>query len=178
MLGIKSDARIIFEEEFTRQVRRTGWRIFAAAIPILLLLAAFVAPLIADALSDDDESLGSKDLIGYIDNAGITDSLEDIPGIIRISDLDVGTKSLAEGNIEGLFVISSDYVVTGEIDWYRITGGLASEDGTGDIFRNVLRAAVADESLEPELVARILQPASYTLFSIDEEGRPEASGTL
>jgi ABC-2 type transport system permease protein len=178
MLGIKSDARIIFEEEFTRQVRRTGWRIFTAAIPILLLLAAFVAPLIADALSDDDESLGSKDLIGYIDNAGITDSLEDIPGIIRISDLDVGTKSLAEGNIEGLFVISSDYVVTGEIDWYRITGGLASEDGTGDIFRNVLRAAVADESLEPELVARILQPASYTLFSIDEEGRPEASGTL
>jgi ABC-2 type transport system permease protein len=178
MLGNTTNARIIFEEEFTRQVRRIGWRLFTFGIPIILLIIAFIVPVILDAFSDDDEDTGVGELIGYVDNAGITDSLDPLPGLIRISDLDLGTQSLADGNIEGLFVIPADYVDTGEVDWYRITGGLASEDGTGDVFRDVLRAAVADESLDPVLVARILQPASYTLFTIDEEGRSEASGTL
>lgn len=45
------DALIIFEEEFRRQIRRMGWRIFTAGIPVLLLIATLVVPFVVDAVS-------------------------------------------------------------------------------------------------------------------------------
>ena len=50
-------------------------------------------------------------------------------------------------------------------------------DETGDAFFILLRAEIADESLSPDQVLRIVAPAEYTLFSIDDEGRPESSGS-
>ena len=167
MLGNTTNARIIFEEEFTRQVRRFGWRLFTFGIPIILLIIAFIVPVILDAFSDDDEDTGVGELIGYVDNAGITDSLDPLPGLIRISDLDLGTQSLADGNIEGLFVIPADYVDTGEVDWYRITGGLASEDGTGDVFRDVLEPRLLTNRSIPCLWhASFNLPATHCLRSM------------
>ena len=48
MLGVTSDAGVIFEKEFRRQLKRTIWRIFTVLIPALLLIAAVVAPIVAD----------------------------------------------------------------------------------------------------------------------------------
>ena len=65
MLGITSDAGVIFEEEFRRQLRRTGWRIFTLLVPVLLLIAAVVAPLVADRFSGEGSGQAR---IGYVDN--------------------------------------------------------------------------------------------------------------
>ena len=48
MLGVTSDAGVIFEEEFRRQLKRTSWRIFTVLISALLLIAPVVAPIVAD----------------------------------------------------------------------------------------------------------------------------------
>ncbi len=170
-----ADVGIIFEEEFRRQVRRTGWRIFTFGVPVLLLIAMVVVPIVFDAFSGRERS---DRLIGYVDNTGITDSLAVLPGIARFADLNSGTKSLAEGNIKALFVIPADYISNGQVDWYRHGSGLASEDSSGAVFQGLLRAAVADESLAPDLVARVVAPAEYTLFSVDDDGRPESSGSV
>ncbi len=63
MLDRTADARIIFEEEFRRQLRRPGWRIFTVGIPIIMLLVAFVVPVVLDAF-DDDEGESVENLIG------------------------------------------------------------------------------------------------------------------
>jgi ABC-2 type transport system permease protein len=178
VLGNTTNARVIMEEEFRRQIRRPGWRIFTVGVPILLLIVAYVVPVIADVFTGDDDGEKVGELVGYIDNSGVTESLGDVPGLVRIDELDIGTKSLADGNIAALFVIPADYVTTGRVDWYRENAGIASEDATGDAFLKVLRAAVADEGLTPEQVARVLQPASYVLFTVDDEGRPESSGSI
>jgi ABC-2 type transport system permease protein len=178
MFDRTANARIIFEEEFKRQTRRIGWRAFTVGVPLVMIIVAFLVPLVIDALSDDDDNIGSGLKIGYIDNSGVTDSLAAIPGLVRMSGLDTGTQALVDEEIEALFVIPADYISTGNVDWYRKGSGLASEDNTGDAFHNVLRAAVADEGLSEEQVARILQPASYTLFKVDDQGRPDSSGTL
>ncbi len=65
----------------------------------------------------------------------------------------------------------------GNVDWYRKGSGLPMGDETGDAFFILLRAEIADESLSPDQVLRIVAPAEYTLFSIDDEGRPESSGS-
>jgi len=177
MFGKNADARIIFEEEFTRQLRRTSWRIFTFGVPLLMLIGAFIVPLIVDQFSGSGDS-GSADAIGFVDNSGIADSLPPIPGLTRMSGIDTGTQALVDDEIKALFIIPDDYVVTGEVDWYRRGQGLATEDNTGDAFRNVLRMAVADEGLSDEQVARVLSPASYNLFKVDDQGRPDSSGSL
>jgi ABC-2 type transport system permease protein len=174
MLGIASDAGIIFEEEFRRQLKRTGWRIFTVLIPLLLLIAAVVVPIIADRFTGDGDE---PDLLGYVDNSGITDSLGTIPGATRFADLGTGTSSLADESVKSLFVIPADYIETGNVDWYRTGSGLIASDDTGDAFHGLLRAAVADESLTPEQVLRVVAPAEYTLFTVDDEGRPESGGS-
>jgi ABC-2 type transport system permease protein len=178
MLGNTANARVIFEEEFKRQIKRTGWRIFTVGVPLVMLIVAFLVPRVIDTLSGDDDGIGSGDQIGYLDNTDLTESLGRIPAVVRIDNLADGTRLLGSEEIKALFVIPADYIETGRVDWYRKSSGLASEDSTGDGFFNFLRAAVADESLEPELVARILNPAEYVLFTVDDEGRTESSGTL
>ena len=174
MLGVTSDAGVIFEEEFRRQLKRTSWRIFTVLIPVLMLIAAVVVPIIADRFSSGD---GGGDLIGYVDNSGITDSLGDVTGATRFADLNSGIASLADDSVKALFVIPEDYIAAGGVDWYRKGSGLAAGDETGDAFFNLLRAGVADESLTPDQVLRIVAPAEYTLFSVDDEGRTESSGS-
>jgi hypothetical protein len=90
-----ANARIILEEEFKRQTRRIGWRVFTVGVPLVMIIVAFLVPLVIDALSDDDDEIGSGLKIGYIDNSGVTDSLE------------------------ALFVIPADYISTGNVDWYH-----------------------------------------------------------
>ena len=176
MFARSTDARIILEEEFRRQIRRTGWRVFTIGVPIVLLIAAFIVPIAVNAFSNEDGV--DEDQIGFVDNSGITDSLASFPGLTRFDGLDAGTQSLAHGDLKALFVIPPDYVSTGHVDWYRKSSGLATGDSASDAFRNVLRAAIADESLPPEKVARILEPAEYTVFTVDDEGRPESSGSV
>ncbi len=175
MLGVTSDAGIIFEEEFRRQLKRTSWRIFTVLIPALLLIAAVVAPIVADRFSGEG---GGQELIGYVDNSGITDSLGVVPGATRFADLNSGIDSLADDSVKALFVIPEDYIATGRVDWYRKGSGLTTGDETGDDFHGLLRAAIADESLTPDQVFRVVAPAEYTLFSVDDDGRPESGGTV
>jgi ABC-2 type transport system permease protein len=178
MFGKTANARIIFEEEFFRQLRRTSWRIFTFGVPIIMLLVTYVVPLVVDTFSSDDDSTLGGNSIGYVDHSGVTDSLDAIPGLMRMSGLDSGTQALVDEEIKALFVIPDDYVVTGEVDWYRRGSGLAAEDNSGDAFHYVLRMAVADSGLSDQEVARILQPATYTLFKVDDQGRPDSSGSL
>jgi ABC-2 type transport system permease protein len=95
-----------------------------------------------------------------------------------MSGLDVGTQALADDEIRAFFVIPEDYVETGSVDWYRRGSGLAAEDSSGDAFFNVLRMGVANSGLSEIEVARILQPATYSLFKVDELGRPDSSGSI
>jgi ABC-2 type transport system permease protein len=178
MPGKLANANIIFEEEFKRQIRRMGWRAFTFGVPIIMLIVAFIVPLVIDAFSDDDDSGNIGATIGLIDHSGVTDSLGAVPGLILFTDLNTGTQALVDEEIKSLFVVPADYVATGEVDWYRRGSGLAAEDSTGDAFINVLRSAVADEGLSDDLVGRVLEPASYTLFKVDEQGRSDSSGSL
>ena len=46
MFDRTANARIIFEEEFKRQTRRIGWRAFTVGVPLIMIIIAFVVPLV------------------------------------------------------------------------------------------------------------------------------------
>ena len=105
MLGNTANARVIFEEEFKRQIKRTGWRIFTVGVPLVMIIVAFLVPRVIDTLSGDDDGIGSGDQIGYLDNTDLTESLGRIPGVVRIDNLADGTRLLGSEEIKALFVI-------------------------------------------------------------------------
>jgi ABC-2 type transport system permease protein len=143
-----------------------------------MLIVAFIVPLVIDAFSDGDDGANNVDSLGYVDNSGITESLEAIPGLTRLDGLDTGIQALVDDRVKSLFVIPPDYIETGEVDWYRKNSGLAAEDNSGDAFHNVLRAAIAGNGLSEEQTLRVLQPATYSLFKVDDMGRPDSSGSV
>jgi len=46
MFDRTANARIIFEEEFKRQIRRIGWRIFTVGVPLIMIIVAMVRRLV------------------------------------------------------------------------------------------------------------------------------------
>ncbi len=151
------DALIIFEEEFRRQTRRIGWRIFTAGVPVLLLIATLVVPFIVDTVSGDGDS--RTGVIGLVDDSGVTYSLGEIPGIQRFDSVEVGLGSISDNRIKNLFHVEADYLANGSVDWYRQGSGLNEDESAEFAVRNLLRIAIADESLNDQELARLADPA-------------------
>lgn len=170
------DALIIFEEEFRRQTRRIGWRIFTAGVPVLLLIATLVVPFIVDAVSGDGDSrIG---VIGLVDDSGVTYSLGEIPGIQRFDSVEVGLGSISDNRIKNLFHVEADYLANGSVDWYRQGSGFNEDESAEFAVRNLLRIAIADESLNDQELARLADPARIERFSVDSDGSFEKGGDI
>ncbi|MGB1749049.1 MAG: hypothetical protein ACPHK0_04650, partial [Dehalococcoidia bacterium] len=170
------DALIIFEEEFRRQIRRMGWRIFTAGIPVLLLIATFVVPFLVDVVSGNGDS--NTGLIGLVDDSEVTNSLGDIPGIQRFDSVESGLSSISDSRVKNLFHVEADYLENGSVDWYRKGSGLNEDESSEFAIRNLLRVAIADESLNYQELARLADPARIERFSVDSDGSFEKCGDV
>jgi len=87
MRGPSRELRVIFAEEFRRQTRRGGFFFFAVLIPLLMLIAIPVTPLIVNLLEDDSPAdTGVEYGDGWNDESvtgpyrGIVEADYDIPG--------------------------------------------------------------------------------------------------
>ena len=96
MRGPSPELRVIFAEEFRRQVRRGGFAFFAVLFPLLMLIAIPVTPLIVNLIEDD--SPADTGVVGG-------DGWNDAPA------------ELETWRYRG--IIEADYDITAEEDWLR-----------------------------------------------------------
>ncbi len=130
MPGLPYELRVIFAEEFRRQIRNKGFMFFTVLIIVLMVGAIPVAPVVVDLLKGATEegpaeegggggpSLG----YGYVDSAGILPDdlpLEGPPK--RYGDRDEGILAVRNGEIDTLFVLPPDYIASGRIEDYWTT---------------------------------------------------------
>ena len=54
MRGPSAEFRIIFSEEFRRQVLRPGFAFFAVLIPFLMVIAIPLTPFVVDLIEEDN----------------------------------------------------------------------------------------------------------------------------
>ena len=94
MRGPSPELRVIFAEEFRRQVRRGGFAFFAVLFPLLMLIAIPVTPLIVNLIEDD--SPADTGVVGG-------DGWNDAPA------------ELETWRYRG--IIEADYDITAEEDW-------------------------------------------------------------
>jgi len=170
--GSSSATWIIFAEEFRRHIRSGGYIFFTVAIPILMIAAVWVVPLIQEAISSEaptsDVDLGR---IGFVDNSGILSGLETQNGPFRYETLSEGLAAIEREEIASLYIVAEDYIESGKVEQYAaFIGRFPSNWVDESVFRNLLTTGLVTGQLDPALMARLAEPASFENFRVEDDG--------
>jgi len=176
--GPSPELRVIFAEEFRRQLRRPGFTLFTVLLAALMLIAIPVTPLVVNLIEDDStadtgvvDEVPLKE-IGYVDAAGVLPDPGQ-QGWPRLYDNRAGgIQAVRQGEIDTLFILPADYLESGEVEEYEPAGvgrNLWGSPAEWD-FEGFLRAQLTAGQLEGDLLARILNPASYQRFEVEVDG--------
>ncbi len=135
--------------------------------------------------------------IGFVDNSGILTGVPEQEGLSRYDTIDEGLDTYKQGKIETLYVINKDYLETGEViqyadfktlfesnwsdeeafRWYVLYPQLKARQDSqldADLInqRTLIEEQITEQlaQLDPDLIARVAQPAIYTNFKVEEDG--------
>ena len=159
------EARIVFEEEFRRNIRRRAWQITTVIVPLALLIALVAIPAIRSITASDEEPKP----IGYMDLSGeITEG--QFPELAAFASVVAGIRALVDGDIEDFFVVPADFLKSGEIEWLTNRSGIFAGDDNRARFDRFLTVSVVAERLEPDVLNRVLSGSSFTRVRVADDG--------
>lgn len=171
MLEISPETQVILVEEFRRQIRRRSWQILTLLVPVALLIALLVVPLIRNAVTTDDPTTPLS-RIGYVDDADIVlefaIDIDNRP--IQYRDAESGIQGLQREDVDAVFVILEDYLETGDVQWLRLDTGFLSDDSLASLFREFLTVELIAGFVEPGILSRVVRPANFTVYDVSDDG--------
>ncbi len=163
-----AEAKIVFTEEFRRAIGRRIWLIITGLVPAILLVLLIVVPIVRS-LADDDEDEPESKPIGYVDLSGEL-SEADFPNLTRFDTREGGIDAIVAGDIEDLFIVSADFLQSGDAEWLSQRSGIfAGRDSRGR-FASFLRVSLLAERLDPSLLERVIAGADYVRVHVGEDG--------
>ena len=129
MPGLPYELRVIFAEEFRRQIRNKVFMFFTVLIIVLMVGAIPITPVVVslvDSATDEPDPEGAREEsapgYGYVDPAGILPADPPLDGAPkRYADKDEGLSAVRSGDIDTLFVLPADYIASGRIEDYWTT---------------------------------------------------------
>lgn len=177
MLGILSEARLIFVEEFRRFTRDKGYIIITLAVPAILLVLLVAIPAVRNILeTKEKEELMPIGIVVLSTDLGFAP--DDLPGFLAFDTRQEGIDGLVNETAREVFVIPEDYLETGQVEWLHRPGGAFSgfdpgpSDASAAAVIAFLRTALASEDIEPELLARAVAGVAFDMVHIGEDGMP------
>ena len=185
---MSSKTWLVARHEFAVTVGRLGFRIFAAAVPVLALLA-LIGIGVFDAVRGGDEPSGGAGepaaevtRVGYVDFSAGEDgqplftSFHEQDGVVftPYADETAGSAALQAEEIDALYVFPRDFLETGSVVRVRMedSGGGAGDDA---LRRFVLGNLVAEEVNERQL-ERLVTPYTVTTVELSASGAPVEEG--
>ena len=188
MPGLPYELRIIFAEEFRRQVRNKGFMFFTVLIVVVMIAAIPVTGFVVGLLEDaQDEAVagattperapdegGIESTFGYFDPAGILPGAAKSESPLReFGSKDLGIEAVRNGEIDTLFVLPPDYVESGRIEDYWTTrdrGPIWDYNGDAEWrFRTFLKEALVYGRQFPPSVDRAFDTGYFEQFDVAEE---------
>jgi ABC-2 type transport system permease protein len=171
----------IARHEFLTNLRRPGFIFFTLLIPALGVIGLIVAAFFSgQATGFLEGQFGGLDRpLGVVDQTGLYGTIPpDFSARLRAyPDEGSARRALLSDELSGYVVIPPDYVATGQVTAYA-TGGFFEAVGVGD--SDSLRAFLVNGLLagqvDPALLERAADPANVNSVTLDENGRPTASG--
>ena len=161
------EARIVFSEEFRRNIRRRSWLIITGLVPAVLLILLIAVPVIRS-FADDDE-VDEPDPIGYVDLSGEL-AQADLPNLTRFDTREVGIDAIVAGDIDDLFIVQADFLESGDAEWLSQRSGLSGGNSSRRRFAAFLTVSLIADRLDPRLLERVISGADYVRIHVGDDG--------
>jgi ABC-2 type transport system permease protein len=168
-----ASAWVIFSEELRVHLRSRWYVIFTVLVVLLLILAMLLVP----ALQDGEEAPGAPSSeedfswLGFLDESGLFGDLQWDKGPVAYSSPAAGLQAVAAGKIDSFYVIPADYLESGKVEQYAQFQGRFPSNPRGEAtFRSLLVHGLIAERLDPSVTTRILAPAEYENFRVEDDG--------
>ncbi len=161
------EARIVFSEEFRRNLRRRSWLIITGLVPAILLVLLIAVPIIRSIAGDEDEP--DPNPIGYVDLSGELSEV-DFPDLTRFDTREGGIDAIVAGDIEDLFVVPADFLESGDAEWLSQQSGISGGNANRRRFASFLTLSLIADRLDERLVARVITGADYVRVHVGEDG--------
>ena len=173
---------LVARHEFSVTLGRLSYRIFAASVPVLAIVA-LIGIAIFQAMSSDDTSQEDTTTrpegvtFGYVDLTTAENGQPLFTGFQRqgdtvftpYTDQEAATRELLEGRIGRLFVFPADYLETGTVLEVREEqAGLFDTGVRNSALRRFVVENLFAEQVGPEGLQRIVTPYRLVILVIDE----------
>ena len=182
MRGPFPEMRVIFAEEFRRQVFNPGFIFVTAVIlvPTVVIVVMIVAGVgdfrvsFSEEGLDDDEVSELLERTGYVDQAGALSGpgLQDAPK--RYNDSAEGIQAVRQGDIDTLFVLTADYLESGAVEQYGTSpeggGRFSGNPDAESAFNDFLRVELIVGQVEADTLTRVSNPGHYESFDVAADG--------
>lgn len=173
---------IVARHEYLVNIRRVGFIVMTALVPVLGAAGLFVAAFFGGQAA----SFFASTFVPQEENIGVVDEMGSFTPILpqyqdRITlypDEDQGRAALQSEEIGSLLVIPADYMESGKVFIITREGGFSAailEDS--DTLQSFFVDHLLREEVDPRLKERLADPIEPVLVSLEEEGEPE-SGPL
>lgn len=178
MHGPSPELRVIFREEFRRQLRRRSFTVFTVFVAALMLAAIPLTSLIVDLIegdpADQTVDVGENPLarVGYVDLAHVLNGPGSQDSPTLYADPEAGIEAVLEGEIDTLFVLTAGYLESGGVMEYHTSGEGRNLWGTPAewSFEGFLRYTLVAGQLDDDVLVRALAPALYQRFEVEDDG--------
>jgi ABC-2 type transport system permease protein len=156
-----SKALIVARREFLYNVRRPGYLFASFGVPLLTVVLTAIIFAVAFQSETDTTRVGA---VGYVDHAGVLSAEhEKTEHFAAYEDETAGRAALEAGEIGALFVLPQDYLDSGDVKLYSMSG---LPDATTDQINAYIVANLGAE-LDSALVERIQEPVDLSLHTLD-----------
>ena len=159
--------------EFKMMYRRRIFQLLTVGPPLVALVALVVVWAVQNVSEDEDED--EKTQVAYVDSTGLftghltQNDLE----FAAYPSLDDGKRALLSEDVKRLYVIPSDYLMTGVVQRIEVSTGLGFDGGGREhALRAFLLDNLSESAPESEVIERLKEPLVLTSIAVDPEGLP------
>ncbi|MDE2860577.1 MAG: ABC transporter permease [Chloroflexota bacterium] len=183
---------LVARHEFSVTLGRLSYRIFAASVPVLAIVALIGFAVFEAVRSDNTAAEGAsyatgeaESTYGYVDLTGGQDGplftdhqLQDDTRFVPYPDQERATQELLDGRIDRLFVFPAEYLQTGAVvEVRKERAGVVDIDGGGrtGALRGFVLENLFEGRVDPEEFERIRIPYRLVTVEVSETGTPAES---
>ena len=184
-------AWIVARHEFYVMLGRLSYRIFAASVPVLAMVALIGLAVFETVRSDDTSAEGASSradeaeiIYGYVDLTAGRDGgplftshqRQDNTRFALFSDQETATRELLDGRIDRLFVFPADFLKTGTVvEVQKESAGIVDTERRNGALRSFVVENVFAAQVDSEQLARIITPYRLATVEVSESGAPAES---
>ncbi len=171
----------VIKHEFLHLIKQKGYIIISLLFPLLSFGAIGGYQIVQNITTEEQEAEITK--IGYVDQAGgFTDTSQTTEiELIQYNSTEDATDALIAEDIDEYFVITPDYVSTGQIDRFTLKRELEMSSTVRYEVRNFLLYNLFKDQFKDDLLERTENPVWFNSIRLDKETgevSPEQGGVI